>query len=113
MEASSSKTDGKYCTQIDLQAIARAHRIGQTQTVQVYRLICQDSVEEMMLGRIRKKLYLSAKVMSGMQNTAQTGVDRDEDDAVDSEKAPKMSRSGASPLLGSDSPLLYAEARVL
>ncbi|KAL8279227.1 hypothetical protein RQP46_008264 [Phenoliferia psychrophenolica] len=93
--------DSDWNPQIDLQAIARAHRIGQTQTVQVYRLICQDSVEEMMLGRIRKKLYLSAKVMSGMQNTAQNGnrVDRDEDDAVDSEKAPKMSRSELTSIL--------------
>jgi hypothetical protein len=46
----------------DIQAIARCHRIGQTKKVKVIRLICQDSVEDQMQSRIRKKLYLSAKV---------------------------------------------------
>lgn len=30
----------------DLQAIDRAHRLGQTKTVNVYRLITQGSIEE-------------------------------------------------------------------
>lgn len=30
----------------DLQAIDRAHRLGQTRTVNVYRLITQGSIEE-------------------------------------------------------------------
>ena len=54
--------------QADLQAQARAHRIGQTQEVTVYRLITQGTVEEQMMGRIRKKLYLSAKVTESMRD---------------------------------------------
>ncbi|KAL4063586.1 P-loop containing nucleoside triphosphate hydrolase protein [Scleroderma yunnanense] len=56
--------DSDWNPQNDLQAIARAHRIGQTKTVKVFRLICQGSVEDQMLDRLRRKLFLSLKVMS-------------------------------------------------
>ncbi|KAF8512943.1 SNF2 family N-terminal domain-containing protein [Hysterangium stoloniferum] len=56
--------DSTWNPQIDLQAIARSHRIGQTKDVKVYRLICQDSVEDQMLDRLRRKLFLSCKVMT-------------------------------------------------
>ncbi|GBE87288.1 ISWI chromatin-remodeling complex ATPase ISW2 [Sparassis crispa] len=56
--------DCDWNPQNDLQAIARAHRIGQTKTVKVYRLICRGSVEDQMLDRIRRKLFLSLKVMA-------------------------------------------------
>ncbi|EJU00608.1 hypothetical protein DACRYDRAFT_80834, partial [Dacryopinax primogenitus] len=56
--------DGDWNPQNDLQAIARAHRIGQTKTVNVYRLICRGSAEDQMLDRIRRKLFLSVKLMS-------------------------------------------------
>ncbi|THH29276.1 hypothetical protein EUX98_g4910 [Antrodiella citrinella] len=55
--------DCDWNPQNDLQAIARAHRIGQTKTVKVYRLICQGSVEDQMLDRLRRKLFLSVKIM--------------------------------------------------
>ncbi|CCM01673.1 uncharacterized protein FIBRA_03736 [Fibroporia radiculosa] len=55
--------------QNDLQAIARAHRIGQTKVVKMYRLICRGSVEDQMLDRIRRKLFLSLKVM-GSNNSS-------------------------------------------
>ncbi|KAH7882573.1 P-loop containing nucleoside triphosphate hydrolase protein [Phlebopus sp. FC_14] len=56
--------DSDWNPQNDLQAIARAHRIGQTKVVKVYRMICRGSVEDQMLDRIRRKLFLSLKVMS-------------------------------------------------
>lgn len=58
--------------QADLQAQARAHRIGQVNEVTVYRLITQGTVEEQMMGRIRKKLYLSAKVTESMRDIHST-----------------------------------------
>lgn len=60
--------DSDWNPQADLQAQARAHRIGQTQEVTIYRLITQGTVEEQMMGRIRKKLYLSAKVTESMRD---------------------------------------------
>jgi hypothetical protein len=48
--------------QVDLQAMERAHRIGQTRPVRVFRLICRGSVEERMISRAEKKLFLNAMV---------------------------------------------------
>jgi hypothetical protein len=47
---------------VDLQAIGRAHRIGQTKTVHVYRLITEGAVEERIYDRAQKKLFLSEMV---------------------------------------------------
>lgn len=60
--------DEDWNPQMTLQAEARAHRIGQTQKVTIYKLCTQGTVEEQMMGRIRKKLYLSAKITESMQN---------------------------------------------
>lgn len=40
----------------------RAHRIGQVKPVRVYRLVCRGSVEERMVSRAEKKLFLNAMV---------------------------------------------------
>jgi len=53
---------------VTLQAEARAHRIGQKNPVTVYKLVSQGTVEEQMMGRIQKKLYLSAKVTEAMED---------------------------------------------
>ncbi|ODV92054.1 hypothetical protein CANCADRAFT_22566 [Tortispora caseinolytica NRRL Y-17796] len=47
----------------DLQAQDRAHRIGQTKEVRVFRLITEDSVEEMILDRAHQKLNIDGKVI--------------------------------------------------
>ncbi|KAL9125135.1 MAG: hypothetical protein Q9217_005611 [Psora testacea] len=60
--------DQDWNPQIMLQAEARAHRIGQSKPVTVYKLCTQGTVEEQMLGRIQKKLYLSAKVTESMRD---------------------------------------------
>lgn len=60
--------DEDWNPQVTLQAEARAHRIGQTKKVTVYKLCSSGTVEEQMMGRIRKKLYLSAKVMESMRS---------------------------------------------
>ena len=49
-------------TQVDLQAMARVHRIGQTKKVHVYRLVTRDTVEERIIQRAEKKLYLDKMV---------------------------------------------------
>jgi SWI/SNF-related matrix-associated actin-dependent regulator of chromatin subfamily A member 5 len=60
--------DQDWNPQITLQAEARAHRIGQKNPVTIYKLVSQGTVEEQMMGRIQKKLYLSAKVTDAMQD---------------------------------------------
>ena len=48
-----------------MQAQDRAHRIGQTRPVRVFRLVCEQSVEERIVARAQRKLYLSAVCCSG------------------------------------------------
>lgn len=56
--------DSDFNPQADLQAAARAHRIGQKKEVQIIRLVCRDTVEEIILKRAAKKLKLSSSVMT-------------------------------------------------
>lgn len=48
---------------MDLQAIARVHRIGQKKPVRVFRLIAKDTVDEKMIQRADMKLRLSDVVI--------------------------------------------------
>ncbi len=62
--------DSDWNPQSDLQAMERAHRIGQTKPVRVYRLLCRGSIEERMVSRASKKLFLNAMVAEKQQGTA-------------------------------------------
>lgn len=44
---------------VEDQAFARSYRIGQTQDVEIYRLICKNTVEEKILELQAKKLHVS------------------------------------------------------
>ncbi|KAI3603961.1 nucleosome remodeling complex atpase subunit [Moniliophthora roreri] len=88
--------DSDWNPQNDLQAIARAHRIGQKKTVQVYRLICGGSVEDQMLDRLRRKLFLSVKLM-GSDNTS-TNNDSDET-SMNANELMDILRKGSSALV--------------
>ena len=68
--------DQDWNPQIMLQAEARAHRIGQKNPVTVYKLCTQGTVEEQMMGRIQKKLYLSAKVTEAMRDIHQQSASK-------------------------------------
>ena len=47
----------------DLQAMDRAHRIGQTRTVNVYRLILKDTLEEQIMSLQRFKANLARSLV--------------------------------------------------
>ena len=47
----------------DLQAMDRAHRLGQTRSVTVYRLITRDSVEERLMGVQNFKVMVAGEVV--------------------------------------------------
>ncbi|KAL7274806.1 ATP-dependent DNA helicase Hrp3 [Rhizina undulata] len=56
--------DSDWNPQADLQAMARAHRIGQKSHVMVYRLVSKDTIEEEVLERARNKMILEHLVIS-------------------------------------------------
>lgn len=56
--------DSDWNPQADLQAMARAHRIGQKNHVMVYRLVSKDTVEEEVLEKARKKMILEYAIIS-------------------------------------------------
>ncbi|CAL2033128.1 unnamed protein product [Caenorhabditis brenneri] len=53
----------------DLQAIDRAHRLGQTRNVNVYRLITQGTIEEKVMSLAKFKLN-TAQALIGADNTS-------------------------------------------
>ncbi|TMW59997.1 hypothetical protein Poli38472_000039 [Pythium oligandrum] len=55
--------DSDWNPQVDLQAMDRAHRIGQTKTVRVFRFISEGTVEEKIVERAERKLYLDAAII--------------------------------------------------
>merc|ERR1712123_335667 len=62
--------------QMDLQAMDRAHRIGQKKTVNVYRLITRNTVEEKIMSLQRFKLNIANTLVSSdnsSMNTMSTG----------------------------------------
>eukprot|EP00916_Digyalum_oweni_P013637 GHVL01022403.1.p1 GENE.GHVL01022403.1~~GHVL01022403.1.p1 ORF type:complete len:795 (+),score=153.47 GHVL01022403.1:24-2408(+) len=72
--------DSDFNPQVDLQAIDRAHRIGQKNPVTVYRFVTQETVEEQIVVRAAKRLYLDSLVIrKGKFGAARVGApDKDE-----------------------------------
>ncbi|KAJ2768918.1 chromatin remodeling complex Adenosinetriphosphatase [Coemansia nantahalensis] len=71
--------DSDWNPQADLQAMDRAHRIGQTKQVYVYRFISEDTIEEKVLERAMQKLRLDQLVIQqGRLAQATKGASRDE-----------------------------------
>ncbi|KAI8093622.1 SNF2 family N-terminal domain-containing protein [Halteromyces radiatus] len=62
----------------DLQAQDRAHRIGQTKEVRIFRLITENSIEESILARAQYKLDIDGKVIqAGKFDNRSTEEDRE------------------------------------
>lgn len=55
--------DSDFNPQVDLQAMDRVHRIGQTKPVTVFRLVTHATVEERIVQRARDKIYLMQATM--------------------------------------------------
>ncbi|OSX66869.1 hypothetical protein POSPLADRAFT_1063816 [Postia placenta MAD-698-R-SB12] len=90
--------DSDWNPQADLQAMDRAHRIGQTKQVYVFRFITEGSVEERMLERAAQKLRLDQLVIQQgrTQNTK----------AANKEELLEMIAHGAENIVNSNDDLM-------
>jgi SWI/SNF-related matrix-associated actin-dependent regulator of chromatin subfamily A member 5 len=84
--------DSDWNPQVDLQAMDRAHRIGQKKPVQVFRFVSQDTVEEKIIERADRKLFLDAAVI-------QQGRLAEQNNKLDKGDLMKMVRFGADQIL--------------
>uniref|UniRef100_A0A1I8ERU5 DNA helicase n=1 Tax=Wuchereria bancrofti TaxID=6293 RepID=A0A1I8ERU5_WUCBA len=64
--------DSDWNPQNDLQAMSRAHRIGQKKQVNIYRLVTKASVEEEIVERAKRKLVLDHLIIQRMDTTGRT-----------------------------------------
>jgi SNF2 family DNA or RNA helicase len=60
--------DSDWNPQNDLQAQSRCHRIGQTKSVQIYRLITSNTYEKDMFDRASMKLGLDKAILQRMDS---------------------------------------------
>lgn len=68
--------DSDWNPQNDIQAAARAHRIGQTKPVKIIRLVSKNSVDEYMLNKMESKLKLTNRIIvKGEFSSRQASVD--------------------------------------
>lgn len=69
--------DSDWNPQNDLQAMSRAHRIGQKDTVNIYRLVTSGSVEEDILEKAKAKMVLDHLVIQRMDTSGRTVIGAD------------------------------------
>ena len=60
---------------VEEQASDRAHRIGQTRPVTIYRLITQNTIEEKIVALHQHKRDLADKLLSGNEAVTKLSVD--------------------------------------
>lgn len=61
--------DSDYNPQNDLQAMARAHRIGQKNHVKIYRFVSKGTIEEDILERAKRKMILEYAIINQMDTS--------------------------------------------
>jgi len=66
--------DSDFNPQNDLQAIARAHRIGQKEEVKIFRLVASSSVDEDIIHKAKNKMVLDHLVIQNMDTTGKTVI---------------------------------------
>ncbi|KAI4337260.1 hypothetical protein L6164_015699 [Bauhinia variegata] len=69
--------DSDWNPHADLQAMARAHRLGQTNKVMIFRLVTRGTIEERMMQMTKKKMVLEHLVVGRLkaQNINQEELD--------------------------------------
>lgn len=90
--------DSDWNPQNDLQAMARAHRIGQKSHVSVYRFVSKDTMEEDILERAKKKMVLEYAIINQM-DTSQAHLSSKGDKPKDSVKPDNLSKDELTAVL--------------
>lgn len=88
--------DSDWNPQMDLQAMDRAHRIGQKKEVQVFRFCIENSIEEKVIEKAYKKLRLDALVIQQGRLTENNTAKVNKDDLL------SMVRYGAELVFSTD-----------
>ena len=70
--------DSDWNPQADLQAQDRAHRIGQTKQVKVFRFVTENTIEEKVLERAMQKLRLDQLVIQHGRQTSNTAFSQED-----------------------------------
>lgn len=75
--------DSDWNPQADLQAMDRAHRIGQKKQVYVYRFVTENAIEEKVLERAAQKLRLDQLVIQqGREEPTNNSIGNTKDDLI-------------------------------
>ncbi|KAJ2754387.1 TATA-binding protein-associated factor mot1 [Coemansia pectinata] len=93
-----------YNPAMDVQAMDRAHRLGQTRVVNVYRLITRNTLEEKIMGLQAFKLHMANTIVN-QQNASLASMNTDQLLDLFNVSAPKTSApsSGETAVAGSKS----------
>ncbi|KAL1590576.1 hypothetical protein WHR41_00860 [Cladosporium halotolerans] len=95
--------DSDWNPQADLQAMDRAHRIGQKKQVQVFRLVTEQAIEEKVLERAAQKLRLDQLVIQQGRAQQQAKQTSSKDELLG------MIQHGASTVFSNDTPTTGAD----
>jgi superfamily II DNA/RNA helicase len=95
--------DSDWNPQNDIQAMARCHRIGQSKTVTIYRLITRRSFESEMFERASKKLGLEQALLGTRDfNDADLDDNTKANAKMDAKEMEQLLREGAYAVLLED-----------
>ncbi|KAG7398129.1 Chromodomain-helicase-DNA-binding protein 1-like [Phytophthora boehmeriae] len=71
--------DSDYNPQADLQAVARAYRLGQTKPIHVIKFLCANTVEESIYRRALKKMRMADRIRSLARRHDEANKQEEED----------------------------------
>lgn len=104
--------DSDWNPQADLQAIDRAHRIGQTKQVRVFRLITANTVDEKIVEVAERKLRLDHLVIQQGRMVDNKALTAEEKMALISHGAKYVLSSSESDLIDEDIDKILARSEV-
>lgn len=98
--------DSDWNPQNDLQAMARAHRIGQKSHVSIYRFVSKDTMEEDILERAKRKMVLEYAIINQVdtsgKNIGQPKSAKQQPDNFSKEELSAILKFGAQNMFKTD-----------